>query len=192
MRAGQITAKLRDAVPVRFMENGAELKRYKNIDIPDSLKELEIQDFQFDVATDGKITFQLFFEAGILPDIFPENRVKMTRAEKAAAKAAAEKEETPEPPESTVIVNIAAAISADEDKQTESGNMKIEYNVKGDHRKALVTAIGEIIGEKPTYKGAPSYAFVIGNYLVDRYGTLTGENNQELIDALTAEGFTAE
>ena len=68
--------------------------------------------------------------------------------------------------------------------------MKIAYNVTGDQRKALVTAIGEITGETPIYKKAPTYAFAIGNYFVDRNGTLTGEYNQELIDALAAEGFT--
>ena len=37
MKAGQITAKLRDAVPVCFYTNDAEAIRYKNIEIPDSL-----------------------------------------------------------------------------------------------------------------------------------------------------------
>ena len=83
MQAKTITAKLRDAVPVRFMESGEEKARYKNIDIPDSLKELEIRDFAFDVVTDGKITFQLFFDEGILPTEFPAAREKVTRAAKA-------------------------------------------------------------------------------------------------------------
>ena len=39
MKAGKITAKLRDAVPVRFMVENEEVKQYKNIDIPDVLKE---------------------------------------------------------------------------------------------------------------------------------------------------------
>ena len=34
MKCGKLTAKLRDAVPVRFYENGREVKRYKNIEIP--------------------------------------------------------------------------------------------------------------------------------------------------------------
>ena len=66
MTAGKITAKLRDAVPVRFMVDDEEVKQYENIDIPDPLKELEIQDFKFDVPADGRISFQLFFEKGIL------------------------------------------------------------------------------------------------------------------------------
>ena len=36
MKCGKLTAKLRDAVPVRFYENGREIKRYKNIEIPDA------------------------------------------------------------------------------------------------------------------------------------------------------------
>ena len=66
MKAGKITAKLRDAVPVCFMEDGKEVKRYQNIEIPDSLKELEMLDFHFNVHIDGKITFEIHFEKGAL------------------------------------------------------------------------------------------------------------------------------
>ena len=64
MKCGKLTAKLRDAVPVRFYENGREVKRYKNIEIPDAVKELEFQDFRFDVPLNGAITFKVFFEQG--------------------------------------------------------------------------------------------------------------------------------
>ena len=37
MKTGKITAKLRDAVPVCLMVNGEEVKRYKNIELPDEL-----------------------------------------------------------------------------------------------------------------------------------------------------------
>ena len=40
MKTGKITAKLRDAVPVCLMVNGEEVKRYKNIELPDMLKEV--------------------------------------------------------------------------------------------------------------------------------------------------------
>ncbi|MCI9370115.1 MAG: hypothetical protein HFH65_07350 [Lachnospiraceae bacterium] len=60
MKTGKITAKLRDAVPVCLMVNGEEVKRYKNIDPPDMLKELEMLDFHFNVPEDGKITLILF------------------------------------------------------------------------------------------------------------------------------------
>lgn len=100
MKTGKITAKLRDAVPVCLMVEGKEVKRYKNIDLPDTLKEVEMLDFHFNVPADGKITFEISYAPGVLPEVFPEARAKMTRAEKAAAKeaakAAAEQEPTPE------------------------------------------------------------------------------------------------
>jgi hypothetical protein len=111
MKAGKITAKLRDAVQIRFMQDGKEVKMYKNIEMPDALKELEIMDFRFHV--DGeKITFQLFFDKGILPAVFPPERAKVTRADKAAAKAeapapisAATDSKTPQNPAPVVIPN---------------------------------------------------------------------------------------
>ena len=42
MKTGKITAKLRDAVPVCLMVEGNEVMRYKNIELPDALKEVEI------------------------------------------------------------------------------------------------------------------------------------------------------
>ena len=72
MKAGKITAKLRDAVPVCFIdEDGNEVRRYKNIELPDELKELEVTDFHFNILLDGKIVFHLIFDKGILPEAFP-------------------------------------------------------------------------------------------------------------------------
>jgi len=82
MKTGKITAKLRDAVIVRLYEEGKERKQYKNIELPDALEELEMKDFAFDVPMDGKITFIIHYEPGILPELFPEPCGKMTRAEK--------------------------------------------------------------------------------------------------------------
>ena len=87
MKCGKLTAKLRDAVPVRFYEEGKEIKRYKNIEIPDAIKELEFQDFKFDVPLSGAITFKIFFAPGILPEVWPEPRQRRTRAQIAAEKA---------------------------------------------------------------------------------------------------------
>ena len=74
MKCGKLTAKLRDAVPVRFYENGREIKRYKNIEIPDAIKELEFRDFRFDVPESGPITFKIFFAPGTLPETWPDAR----------------------------------------------------------------------------------------------------------------------
>ena len=86
MKTGKITAKLRDAVPVCLMVNGEEVKRYKNIELPDMLKEVEMTDFHFNVHMDGKITFEIHYEEGVLPEAFPEARTRVSRAAKAAVK----------------------------------------------------------------------------------------------------------
>ena len=69
--------------------------------------------------------------------------------------------------------------------------MEIAYNLTGDERKKLVTAISEITGAAAEYKKPPTYAYEIGNYRIDRNGTLTGENNPELVNALAERGFAA-
>ena len=101
MKTGKITAKLRDAVPVCLMVNGEEVKRYKNIELPDMLKEVEMTDFHFNVHMDGKITFEIHYEEGALPEIFPYTRTRVSRTAKAAAKAAAQ--------ESTEVMAVEAA-----------------------------------------------------------------------------------
>ena len=79
MEMGKLTAKLRDAVPVCLLVEGKEIKRYKNIEIPDDLKKLEYQDFKFDVPLNGAITFKIMFEPGVLPEKFPQTRERRTR-----------------------------------------------------------------------------------------------------------------
>ena len=49
MECGKLTAKLRDAVPVCFIVDGKEVKRYKNIEIPDEVKKLPFKAFDFNV-----------------------------------------------------------------------------------------------------------------------------------------------
>ena len=227
MKTGKITAKLRDAVPVCLMVEGQEVKRYKNIDLPDMLKEVEMLDFHFNVPADGKITFIINYAPGVLPEVFPAARAKMTRAEKAAAKeaakAAAEQEPTAENtpaamPEATQEVtalaeikpfDIAALIAphtteeaapeaeetteqaAKESEGEGTGSMEIHYNVTGPRRKELATAVGNFIGTAPVYMKAPTYGFAVSNYIIDKNGTLTGENNKALVEALAEQGFTA-
>ena len=157
MKTGKITAKLRDAVPVCLMVNGEEVKRYKNIELPDELKEVEMTDFHFNVHMDGKITFEIHYEEGALPEVFPEARTRISRAAKAAAKAAAQ--------ESTEVMAVEAAepeieAALEESPQDveipvkdpgepateESGPESIEvaYNVTGVRRKQLVVAVSEL------------------------------------------------
>ena len=88
MKAAKITAKIRDAVPVCIYAEGEEKARFKNIELPDEIKALEIQDFGFDIDAAGWISFRLYFEPGILPAELPEPRPQLTREQKRAAKAA--------------------------------------------------------------------------------------------------------
>lgn len=179
---GKIVAKLRNTVPVCLMEDGKEVKRYKNIEFPDELKGLEMLDFGFSIGADGKITFQLFFEAGTLPEAFPANRKSISWRERAAAKAAAESAAEVE----------ALPVQVQEPTPAPCVYTEARFGVTSDQRKALVAAIGEIGGTKPIYQGAPSFAYVAGNCRIDKTGTVTGEISQALVDALTGYGFTAE
>ena len=176
MKTGKITAKLRDAVPVCLMVNGEEVKRYKNIELPDELKEIEMTDFHFNVHMDGKITFEIHYEEGALPEVFPEARTRVSRAAKAAAKAAAQ--------ESTEVMAVEAA-EPEESPQTdvipaedlgetttvgnETEGIEAVYNVTGVRRKELVAAVGDFIGAKPEYLRAPTYAFpFVARYAIIR------------------------
>lgn len=80
MKTGKVSAKLRDLVPVSFIEHGQEVFRSPNIEIPDSLKELEMQSCEFVETPEGKIIFEIRYANGILPKAFPGPRVRKTRA----------------------------------------------------------------------------------------------------------------
>lgn len=204
MKTGKITAKLRDAVPVCLMVEGEEVIRYKNIELPDALKEIEMRDFYFNVHMDGKITFEIHYEQGALPEVFPEPRARMARGAKSAAKA-----EAPEVKEATETANSPEVLeAADEPAQEDTAElvesteapteeteapatMEIAFNLSGIRRKELVVAVGGFTGTEPEYKAAPSFAYEIGDYMVDKNGTLTGQDNPALIAALAEQGFTA-
>ena len=85
MECGKLTAKLRDAVPVCFIVNGMEVKRLKNIEIPDEIKKLPFTAFKFDVPQNGAITFKIMFESGVLPEEWPEPRQRKQRSTKAVS-----------------------------------------------------------------------------------------------------------
>ena len=82
MECGKLTAKLRDAVPVSFIYKFKEIKRFRNIEIPDEIKKLPYQDFEFSVPVTGAITFKIMFEEGVLPKVWPEARTRKTRKAK--------------------------------------------------------------------------------------------------------------
>ena len=165
MKTGKITAKLRDAVPVCLMVEGEEVMRYKNIELPDEIKEVEMLDFHFNVHMDGKVTFEIHYEEGALPETFPEARAIHRRA----AKAAPQNNQT--------------------DEDAIPATMGFECNATGPRRKELVAAISDHTGTKPEYKAAPSFAYEIGAYTVDKNGTVTGPRSMALLAMLVEKGF---
>lgn len=209
MKCGKLTAKLRDAVPVCFIEEGKEIKRVKNIEIPDAIKELEYKGFKFDVPMSGAITFKIYFEPGTLPETWPEPRQRKTRAKKDEIAAPAGEDAAQNAPE---MAQVAAdpqpeefpqdeVEAADEPAETASEDdpgeeekpipeaMEIHYDVPGSARKALASTIGEIIGAYPSYQAAPSFAYIIGEYTLDRNGVLTGPRNSRLMLTLDQDGY---
>ena len=73
--------------------------------------------------------------------------------------------------------------------------MKAHYNVNGKDRKALVTAIGEITGEKPKYLGMPTASYQVGVYTVDKDGAVSCESDdlmRSLVRLLTEQGYEPE
>ena len=76
--------------------------------------------------------------------------------------------------------------------------MEIKYNVTGTQRKRLVQLISEITRCKSEYLGAPTFAYQVDYFTIDRYGTLSfddradSEEIENLIERLSEDGFTAE
>ena len=210
MEMGKLTAKLRDAVPVCFLVDGKEIKRYKNIEIPDELKRLEYLDFIFDVPVVGAITFKITFAAGLLPDPMPGPRGRKSRKPVVEAiaqllvDAATEIRKESEPVDAIAENTESDGLVSEEITEASEGGheaiiaseepeiMEIAYHVTGERRKELVKAISQFTGMTATFQNAPTFAYVIGDYTVDKGGTLTGENNAALVEALAEQGYIAE
>jgi hypothetical protein len=62
--------------------------------------------------------------------------------------------------------------------------MRIDYNVTGPKRKSLVEAMSQEMNSPAKYLGAPTFAYEVGNYHIDRNGLLEGEDNPGLVAAL--------
>ena len=67
--------------------------------------------------------------------------------------------------------------------------MNIRYDITGKDRKALAAAVGEAIGKPVTYAAAPTFAYVVGKYVINREATLDGPNDRDLVETLAAQGF---
>ena len=59
-------------------------------------------------------------------------------------------------------------------------------------RKALVKAIAEELGISATYLRAPTYAYQIGGFTVDRDGNIIGEDFEALRDFLNRNGYATD
>lgn len=77
----------------------------------------------------------------------------------------------------------------------EEQTMKTAFNVTGSERKRLVQTIAQSTGESASYKGAPSMAYEIGPFTVDRDGTLEFSDStdsevvEKLYEDIVAAGF---
>ena len=70
--------------------------------------------------------------------------------------------------------------------------MELKYNVTGSERKSLVGAISSLLNASTKYLGAPTFAYEVGGYHIDKNGTLTGPDSLDLEDALHQAGFDAD
>jgi len=70
--------------------------------------------------------------------------------------------------------------------------MELKYNVTGSERKSLVGAISTLLNAPTKYLGAPTFAYEVGGYHIDKCGTLTGPDSLDLEDALHQQGFDAD
>ena len=75
--------------------------------------------------------------------------------------------------------------------------MRIEFNVTGSDRKALVTAMGEILNVKPKYMGMPSMNYEVDYFTVTKDGAVEfddradSEEIEQLLESLADKGFVA-
>lgn len=75
--------------------------------------------------------------------------------------------------------------------------MKVNFNVTGADRKGFVKVIGEKLGMKPVYQGMPSAAYQIGDFRVDKDGSLEWDDAvaitdaEHLVESLVEEGYEA-
>lgn len=70
--------------------------------------------------------------------------------------------------------------------------MRINYNVTGSKRRSLVDAISQELNAPTHYFGAPTFAYEVGGYHINKSGTVTGPDNLELeADLQGLHGFEA-
>ena len=76
--------------------------------------------------------------------------------------------------------------------------MTIKYNVTGTKRKELVQLISNFTGCEPKYKGAPTFAYEVDYFTIDKSGALSFDDRadseviERLLEMLYDNGFEAE
>jgi hypothetical protein len=76
--------------------------------------------------------------------------------------------------------------------------MEIKFNVTGTARKELVEIISQVVGCKKVYKGMPSAAYEVGNFIISKDGTVIYDEQAEesfiraILEKAAVAGFTAE
>ena len=73
----------------------------------------------------------------------------------------------------------------------------LDYNVTGSERQRLVRAISHFNGADAKYLGAPSFAYEVGGYTIDKAGCVWFDNGdkadiENLIATLVEQGFVAQ
>lgn len=76
--------------------------------------------------------------------------------------------------------------------------MRTEFHVTGAGRKALVTAMGEILEVRPKYLGMPTAAYEVDYFRIDKNGTVEFDDRadsveiENLLEKLAERGFAGE
>jgi len=71
-------------------------------------------------------------------------------------------------------------------------NKEYKFGVTGQERKRLVGAISEILNAPMKYLGAPTFAYEVGSYHIDKAGMVTGEYDLNLFVGLAERGIEPE
>ena len=133
---------------------------------------------EFGVLVTGFITFKVMLTEGVLK-AWSEVRTHKSRKSK--------QEKTPMPEYITVGIRTELTITVHKPE-----NMEAAFSVTGERRKTLVEAIKSFVDAPAIYQNAPSFAYVIGDYTVNKTGTVSGPANDALMAALNAKGFIIE
>lgn len=76
--------------------------------------------------------------------------------------------------------------------------MELHFNVTKETRKEMVQAISRLTLMEPVYKGVPSCAYAVGNYTIEKDGTITFdervplEEAKKLMEELKNQGYETE